>query len=44
MNGYSFISYARKDQKFAFRLADKLKEFGQTLWIDRKDIKVGALF
>lgn len=29
-----FISYSRKDQKFALRLADDLRAEGMTIWID----------
>lgn len=35
-----FISYARKDEKFAFKLYRNLENMGESIWIDQKQIRV----
>lgn len=37
-----FICYAREDEVFALNLADKLKDAGVPVWIDKRDIPRGA--
>jgi CheY-like chemotaxis protein len=37
-----FISYAREDKVFVQGLADKIREYHHTIWIDYKDIHAGA--
>ena len=37
-----FISYARKDQEFALKLAQDLRSAGVTIWVDKFDIPPGA--
>src|SRR5262245_16033943 len=37
-----FFSYARKDQKFALKLATELKAAGVNLWLDQFDIPPGV--
>lgn len=36
-----FVSYAREDQSFALALAARLKERGEDVWIDQRDISGG---
>ncbi len=37
-----FISHASPDRRFALRLAASLQELGHTIWIDAREITVGA--
>ncbi len=37
----TFISYSRKDEEFAFKLARSLKDRGVDIWIDQLSIKAG---
>ena len=37
-----FISHASPDRPFALRLASSLKHLGHSVWIDTKEIRVGA--
>jgi hypothetical protein len=37
-----FLSYARRDQRFADRLVTALEERGVNVWVDREDIPGGA--
>ena len=39
--GRTFISYAREDSEFTFRLAKDLREAGARLWLDQMDIQPG---
>ncbi len=39
-----FISYAREDQAFVYRLADELVQRGIAIWLDRQQIKPGSLW
>lgn len=38
----TFISYSRRDQEFALRLAKELKSAGYLVWLDQLDIPTGA--
>lgn len=42
MNARIFVSYSRKDQVFATRLADALTKLGADVWIDLEDIPAGT--
>lgn len=39
MSGNYFLSYSRRDQEFALRLASDLRDGGATIWIDQADIQ-----
>ena len=39
MSGHYFVSYSRRDQEFALRLAVDLRAAGAALWMDQDDIR-----
>jgi len=39
MAGHFFLSYSRRDQDFALRLAGDLRSGGASIWIDQVDIR-----
>jgi len=40
-SGYIFLSYSRKNSKFALQLAEDLRENGFKVWMDQSDIEGG---
>lgn len=39
MSGHYFVSYSRRDQEFALRLAVDLRAAGAAIWMDQADIR-----
>jgi hypothetical protein len=39
MSGHFFVSYSRRDQEFALRLAVDLRAAGAAIWMDQADIR-----
>ena len=39
-----FVSYAREDQEFVFRLAEDLREHDIDLWVDQREIGLGSVW
>ncbi len=44
MSQQVFLSYSHQDEEFVLKLATDLEERGATIWIDRGDIRAGAVW